>query len=68
LTAFIDTLSGSVNSGDLSVKRELTVADMTDYARRTYGVSYPAGNFNGKQPAAAGGDVIAAALSSDGSL
>ncbi len=65
--AFLDALSGAVNSGDLSVKRELTAADMTDYAERTYGVSSPAGNFNSKQPAAAGGDVIAAALPSNGS-
>jgi hypothetical protein len=60
--AFIDALSGSVNAGDLSVKRELTVADMTDYAKRTYGVSHPAGNFNGKQPMAANGDVVASAF------
>ena len=35
-TAFLDQLSSSVNSGDLSVQRELTVEDMKDYAERAY--------------------------------
>jgi hypothetical protein len=35
-TAFLDQLSSSVNSGDLSVQRGLTVEDMKDYARRAY--------------------------------
>ena len=35
-TAFLDQLSGSVNSGDLSVQRGLTVEDMKDYAERAY--------------------------------
>ena len=35
--AFLDTLSGTVNSGDLTAtKRELTVDDMVGYAKRTY--------------------------------
>jgi hypothetical protein len=35
-TAFLDQLSGSVNSGDLSIQRGLTVEDMKDYAERAY--------------------------------
>jgi hypothetical protein len=35
-TAFLDQLSSSVNSGDLSVQRGLTVEDMKDYAERAY--------------------------------
>jgi hypothetical protein len=35
-TAFLDQLSSSVNSGDLSVQRGLTIGDMKDYAERTY--------------------------------
>ncbi len=42
LTAFLDALSNSVDSGDLSSKRELTPAAMTDYASRTYGASHVA--------------------------
>jgi hypothetical protein len=34
--AFLDTLSSSVDSGDLSAERELTLADLMDYAKRTY--------------------------------
>jgi outer membrane biosynthesis protein TonB len=45
---------------DLSSKRELTLAAMTDYARRTYGASHKADKFDGKQPA--GDDVIAEAI------
>jgi hypothetical protein len=39
LTAFLDTLSSSVNSGYLVDQRRLTVADMKDYAERTYHAS-----------------------------
>ncbi|HXW49350.1 MAG TPA: hypothetical protein VEK31_07910, partial [Xanthobacteraceae bacterium] len=35
-TAFLDELSGSVNSGDLSLQQELTLENMKDYAARTY--------------------------------
>ena len=35
-TAFLDELSGSVTSGDLSLQRELTLENMKDYAARTY--------------------------------
>ena len=34
--AFLDQLSGAVNSGDLFGQRELTAADLKDYAARTY--------------------------------
>ena len=36
LTAFLDTLSSSVNSGDVFVQRQLTTTDLKDYAARTY--------------------------------
>jgi hypothetical protein len=36
LTAFLDNLSSSVNSGELFVKRRLTTADLKDYTERTY--------------------------------
>jgi len=36
LTAFLDRLSGSVQSGNLFVERRLTVADMKDYAERAF--------------------------------
>jgi hypothetical protein len=36
LTTFLDTLSISVNSGDLFVQRRLTTTDLKDYAERTY--------------------------------
>jgi len=39
LTAFLDTLSSSVNSGYLVDQRRLTVADMKEYAERTYHAS-----------------------------
>lgn len=35
-TAFLDALSSSVNSGNLSVERRLTIEDMANYAKRTY--------------------------------
>jgi hypothetical protein len=36
LTAFLDSLSSSVNSGDLFVQRRLTTTDLNDYAERAY--------------------------------
>jgi hypothetical protein len=36
LPAFLDGLSGSVNSGDLFAQRRLTAADLKDYAERAY--------------------------------
>jgi hypothetical protein len=42
--ALLDTLSGTVNSGDLSsAPRALTAADLADYAKRTYSTSSRAG-------------------------
>ena len=53
-TAFLDTLSAAVNSGDLSVPPQLTAAAMLDHAKRMYGA-----------PRA---DMIAAAFQTSGSL
>ena len=39
LTAFLDILSSSVNSGDAFVQRQLTTTDLKDYAARTYRTS-----------------------------
>jgi len=36
LMAFLDTLSSSVNSGDVFIQRQLTTTDLKDYAARTY--------------------------------
>ena len=36
VTALLDRLASSVNSGNLFVQRRLTIADMKDYAERTY--------------------------------
>ena len=36
LTTFLNSLSSSVNSGDVFVQRRLTTADLRDYAERTY--------------------------------
>lgn len=55
-TAFLDAMTGAVNSGDLSGTPALTPAALRDYARRTYGT------------AALGNDVIAAAFSRSGAL
>jgi hypothetical protein len=35
-TAFLDSLTSSVDSGNLFAQRQLTVTDMTDYATRNY--------------------------------
>lgn len=42
LTALLDELSNSVNSGDLFLQRRLTIDDMKDYARRTFHGSHTA--------------------------
>lgn len=34
--AFVDALANSVNSGNLPTQRQLTIADMRDYVKRTY--------------------------------
>lgn len=44
LAAFLDKLTGTVDSGDLSAERKLTRADMMDYAKRMYGAQPSAGN------------------------
>jgi hypothetical protein len=45
---FLDTLSNSVDSGDLSTRGKLTLAAMMNYAKRTYDVSHTAENLGGK--------------------
>jgi hypothetical protein len=47
MTAFLDGLtttvdSGSLDTGNLSTQRQLTAADMMDYANRNYGTSHTA--------------------------
>jgi hypothetical protein len=59
-TAFLDTLSGSVDSGNLAGSRELTVADMMHYAQRNYEVSRKGDSLLRKQAALVGGDMIVA--------
>jgi hypothetical protein len=41
MVAFLDTLSSAVDSGDLSTARELTSADLIDYAKRIHGGAPP---------------------------
>ena len=43
LPGFLDSLSNTVNSGDLFAERQLTAADLKDYAERTYRGSPTAG-------------------------
>jgi hypothetical protein len=59
-TAFLDGLSGSVNSGNLAVSHELTVADMMDYAKRKYDVARKSGRLDRKDAPLVGGDMIVA--------
>jgi hypothetical protein len=56
--AFLETLSGSVDSGNLAA-RELTVADMMDYAHRNY-ASGKSDALNRKPASLIGGDMIVA--------
>lgn len=58
-TGFLETLSGSVNSGNLTASHELTVANMMDYARRTY-ASGKSDALNRKRAPLVGGDMIVA--------
>jgi hypothetical protein len=37
--ALLDSLTSTIDSGSLFVPRQLTVADMIDYANRNYGTS-----------------------------
>jgi hypothetical protein len=59
-TAFLDTLSNSVNSGNVAVSHELTVADMMDYAKRKYDFPRKGDSLFHKQAALVGGDMIVA--------
>ena len=59
-TAFLDTLSGSVESGNLAASRELTVADMVTYARRKYAAAHKSDRIDRKEAALIGGDIIVA--------
>ena len=38
-TAFLDSLTDTVDSGNLFTERQLTIADLTNYANRNYGTS-----------------------------
>jgi len=38
-TAFLDSLTNTVDSGNLFTERQLTIADLTNYANRNYGTS-----------------------------
>jgi hypothetical protein len=42
LMAFLDSLSNSVDSGNLLIERQLKIADVMDYAKRTYQTSHAA--------------------------
>jgi hypothetical protein len=64
-TAFLDTLTISVDSGDLLAERQLTRADMVDYAKRTYGPSHSVGLFPGRRHEAAGGMITTASVAFD---
>jgi hypothetical protein len=59
-TAFLDTLSNSVNSGNVAVSHELTVADMMDYAKRKYDFPRKGDSLVRKQAPLVGGDMIVA--------
>ena len=59
-SAFLDTLSGSVDSGNLAASRELTFADMVTYARRKYAAAHKSDRLNRKEAALVGGDIIVA--------
>jgi hypothetical protein len=59
-TAFLDTLSNSVNSGNMAVSHELTVAEMMDYAKRKYDFPRKGDSLLHKQAALVGGDMIVA--------
>jgi hypothetical protein len=59
-SAFLDTLSGSVDSGNLAASRELTLADMVTYARRKYAAAHKSDRLNRKEAPLVGGDIIVA--------
>lgn len=57
LTALLDSLSNSVDSGNLLIERRLTVADLIYYSKRTYHVSHSAEDLSGAEFQTAGGHV-----------
>jgi hypothetical protein len=59
-SAFLETLSGSVDSGNLAASRELTLADMVTYARRKYAAAHKSNRLNRNEAALVGGDIIVA--------
>lgn len=64
-TAFLDTLTTSVDSGDLLAERRLTRADMMDYAKRTYGPSSSAGLHGGRHGTPGTGMITTASVAFD---
>jgi hypothetical protein len=63
--AFLDTLSGSVNAGALPIKHKLTVADMTDYAKRAYVASSSVNSSGGGENDTSGDVLLAVATDPD---
>jgi hypothetical protein len=59
-SAFLDSLSGSVESGNLAASQELTLADMVTYARRKYAAAHKSDRLDHKQAGLVGGDIIVA--------
>ena len=59
-TAFLNGLSNSVNSGNLAVSHELTVADMLGYAKRKYDVARKSDRLDRREASLVGGDMIVA--------
>jgi hypothetical protein len=59
-SAFLDTLSGSVNSGNLATSPELTVGDMVTYARRKYAAAHKSDRLDRKDAMLIGGDIVVA--------
>jgi len=55
-----DGPSNPPTAGDSSGKRELMLADLTAYARRTYAIAHTGEDSGGQAPSAADGDLIAA--------
>jgi hypothetical protein len=58
-SAFLDTLSGSVDSGNLAASQQLTLADMVTYARRKYAAAHKSDRLDHKGTLV-GGDIIVA--------
>jgi hypothetical protein len=58
-SVFLDTLSGSVDSGNLAASQQLTLADMVTYARRKYAAAHKSDRLDHKGTLV-GGDIIVA--------